>query len=99
VLLPPTIDDPPLHLLELYGGQLAAIDVPEIRRTVTETDPMAFALTYLWHHLSSPQTGSEVTLSRYTSTGRGAAGGSSPGHRSGGRSSPPASSASRPGTS
>lgn len=61
--LPPTIEDPALHLLELYGGDIAALDEPEIRRTVTEADPMAFALTYLWHHLSSEQTGNEVTLS------------------------------------
>jgi phage terminase large subunit-like protein len=61
--LPPTIEDPALHLLELYGGELDAVDVPEIRRTVTYADPLAFALTYLWHHMASEQTGNEVTLS------------------------------------
>jgi phage terminase large subunit-like protein len=61
--LPPTIDDPALHLLELYGGDPANLDVPAMRRLVTEADPLAFALTYLWHHLSSEQTGNAVTLS------------------------------------
>jgi hypothetical protein len=63
VTLPPTIDDPALHLLELYGGDPANLDVPAMRRLVTEADPLAFALTYLWHHLSSEQTGNAVTLS------------------------------------
>jgi phage terminase large subunit-like protein len=61
--LPPTIVDPAVHLLGLYSGELEALDVPEIRRTVTHADPMAFALTYLWHHLASEQTHNEVTLS------------------------------------
>jgi hypothetical protein len=78
------------YLLELYGGDL---DAPtrrraEMRRTVTDADPMAFALTYLWHHLASEQTGNEVTLSPSTSTGRTRAAPRRPGTRSGARSSP-----------
>lgn len=61
--LPKTIADPAVHLLNLYSGQLDALDSPEIRRLVTEADPLAFALTYLMHHLASEQTGNEVTLS------------------------------------
>lgn len=63
VSLGPTIEDPALHLLELYGGDAANLNVPAMRRLVTEADPLAFALTYLWHHLSSEQTGNAVTLS------------------------------------
>lgn len=61
--LPATLDDPASYLLGLYSNDLDALDVPEIRRTVTYADPMAFALTYLWHHLASEQTGNQVTLS------------------------------------
>lgn len=61
--LPPTIEDPALYLLELYGGLPEALESPTMRRLVTEADPLAFALTYLWHHLSSEQTGNAVTLS------------------------------------
>jgi hypothetical protein len=70
VNLPPTIDDPASHLLELYGGDMVNVDNAEMRRTVTYADPIAFALTYLWHHLASEQTAPRSPSAPSTSTGR-----------------------------
>lgn len=38
---------------------------PHYRRAITETDPVRFALTYLPHHLSSPSTGGQISLSDF----------------------------------
>lgn len=61
--MPSAVADPADYLLDLYGGEPEHVNSRELRRIVTEADPLAFALTYLWHHLSSEQTGWQVTLS------------------------------------
>jgi len=38
---------------------------PEGRRTLTRLDPLLFALTYLRHHLKSPETGDRLSFSRF----------------------------------
>lgn len=59
----------PVSLADLWpwlpGGpeKLRALDVPETRRQLTADDPLLFAAVYLAHHLRSPETGDQVTLS------------------------------------
>lgn len=38
---------------------------PEGRRTLTRLDPLLFALVYLRHHMRSPETGDQLTFSRF----------------------------------
>lgn len=52
-------------------GYLAQFDAdaletsPDYRRAITRTDPLAFALVYLPHHLSGRETGEQITLSDF----------------------------------
>lgn len=50
-------------LLAQYDARLLAD--PEGRRTITRTSPILFALIYMRHHLVAPETGGEVTFSRF----------------------------------
>lgn len=50
-------------LLAQYDARLLAD--PEGRRTITRTSPILFSLIYMRHHLVAPETGGEVTFSRF----------------------------------
>lgn len=55
------------YLVEITAGldRSLLFTTPEGRRALTRHDPLAFALVYLVRHLSSPETGDEVTLSAF----------------------------------
>jgi phage terminase large subunit-like protein len=58
----------PAFDLESYLGRFdadALVRSPDYRRAVSRVDPLAFALTYLPHHLRGDETGGEITLSEF----------------------------------